>query len=107
MTANGGGNYTLNSLGDDSIQDGTTSEPLIRDYALYSGKNNNQYGSYGTKEISGKLPNGYGLYDMQGIVREWTQDANYSTTPFSNPMGNSTSTSVGGMGGIGIVTLAA
>ena len=48
-------------------------------------------------EVGTKLPNAFGLYDMNGNVSEWTQDwfgsLYYSTSPLSDPEGPATGTS--------------
>jgi len=73
-TEDGGGNYSASACnGTETIQDGV-SNPLLRDYAWYCGNLNNAYGANGSKEVGQKLPNGFGLYDMHGNVREWTAD---------------------------------
>ena len=73
-TPDGGGNYSANAChGTETIQDGV-SNPLLRGYAWYCGNRNNQYGGEGSKEVSQKLPNGFGLYDMHGNLWEWTAD---------------------------------
>ncbi len=55
----------------------------INDIAWYSGNNL----IFGTKPVSGKLPNALGLYDMIGNVREWNQDVYgaYSSANVTNP----------------------
>ena len=45
-------------------------ESRLGDYAWYIGNNRPS----GTKAVGGKLPNGWGLYDMHGNVWEWVQD---------------------------------
>ena len=40
----------------------------------YIGNFNNQYGGDWAKEVGQKIPNGYGLYDMQGNLTELTMD---------------------------------
>ena len=65
---------------------------------IYSGSNNidevawynvNSLGR--TKPVKGKLPNGYGLYDMSGNVWEWEWDwyGGYSSLAETNPTGPS------------------
>jgi len=41
--------------------------------------------------VGKKLPNGFGLFDMVGVVRTWTQDApsEYSTDPVTDPVQDS------------------
>jgi formylglycine-generating enzyme required for sulfatase activity len=69
-----GGTYSSQtSTGNETILDGVNN-PLLRDYAWYSGNNDNQYGVYGSKEVGQKLPNGFGLYDMHGNLSELNAD---------------------------------
>ena len=69
-TGNGsslGGTYSVNSCSPSvTIQDGV-SNPLLSDYAWFCG---NAGGL--SQEVAQKLPNDFGLYDMQGNLREWT-----------------------------------
>lgn len=48
---------------------GTNSEDELENYAWYAKNSGNK-----THEVKKKLPNGYGLYDMSGNVREWCSD---------------------------------
>ena len=50
----------------------------------------------GTKEVGGKLPNPWGLYDIHGNVNEWCLDwydaSYYSSSPNNDPFGSYTGT---------------
>ena len=48
---------------------GTNSEDELKNYAWYVKNSGNK-----THEVKKKLPNGYGLYDMSGNVKEWCSD---------------------------------
>ena len=77
------GTQTRWSFGDD--------ESRLGDYAWY-GDNNDPWG---TKAVGGKLPNGWGLYDMHGNVFEWVQDRGieldyYNRSPRVDPPGPDT-----------------
>jgi formylglycine-generating enzyme required for sulfatase activity len=56
------------------------------DYAWYSANSGNM-----TQDVAQLLPNGFGLYDMEGDVFEWCQDwyGSYPAGPVSNPQGPS------------------
>ena len=62
--------------GEEYIMD-NAGEMKFADYAWYCGNaNNNSTGTglYGAKEVGQKLPDNFGLYDMQGNVNEWVSD---------------------------------
>jgi formylglycine-generating enzyme required for sulfatase activity len=64
-----GGTYSSNDCNTSvTIQDGVSNPPLS-DYAWFCGNSNSS-----TQEVGTKLPNGFGLYDMHGNLREWTSD---------------------------------
>jgi formylglycine-generating enzyme required for sulfatase activity len=66
---------------------GTSDTTTLGSIGWYSGNSNNQ-----TRAVGGKLPNGYGLFDMSGNVWEWVRDLHggYSTEPQIDPTGAST-----------------
>ena len=80
------GTTTRWSLGDEDGNDVS----LLGNYAWYGGNDSPS----GTKAVGGKLPNGWGLYDMHGNVREWVQDwygrDYYNSSPRVDPQGPDT-----------------
>ena len=55
---------------------GTNVESELKDYAWYEANC-----GWKTHEVKKKLPNGYGLYDMSGNVRDWCWDRYENSTP--------------------------
>ena len=55
---------------------GTNVERELKDYAWYKANC-----GWTTHEVKKKLPNGYGLYDMSGNVRDWCWDRYENSTP--------------------------
>lgn len=66
------------------FHNGTDSTSLLTHIAWYWDNSSNQ-----THVVGGKAPNAFGLHDMLGNVREWTNDWNgpYSAEPQINPTG--------------------
>ena len=84
------GTSTRWSFGDD--------ESRLGDYAWYDCND-----GCNTKAVGGKLPNAWGLYDMQGNVWEWVQDwfewGYYNTSPRVDPPGPTSGAHRVGRGG--------
>ena len=64
---------------DIAVWAGTTDSEKLPDYAWY-GKNAENT----THAVKGKLPNGRGLYDMSGNVKEWCWDAWDGRSPYDS-----------------------
>ena len=74
-TSNGGGDYSADECtGFEVIEDGSSDFPLLSEYSWYCGNNDVNGHAYGSKEVGQLLPNGFGLYDMHGNIKEWTND---------------------------------
>jgi formylglycine-generating enzyme required for sulfatase activity len=71
--------YAARSLGKEEIWAGTSSESELGNYAWYFVNSKSQ-----AQEVGYKKPNGLGLHDMSGNVREWVEDCwheNYNGAP--------------------------
>jgi formylglycine-generating enzyme required for sulfatase activity len=71
---------------------GTDDFSLLGKIGWWGSNSNNQ-----TRPVGGKAPNGFGLHDMAGNVREWVNDRYssdyYATSPAQNPPGPASGTS--------------
>lgn len=93
-----GANSGFNNGKNPSFSDGTFDENL-NEIAWYAGNNTPS----GTKDVARKLPNRWGLYDMEGNVWEWVYDYIRSYTASAenspDPVGTLASSSRGFRGG--------
>lgn len=84
--------YAARSGGKDEKWPGTNHELELKDYAWY--ENLSIAGDRGVKSVGFKKPNGLGLYDMAGNVKEWVSDwwgsDYYISSPRDNPQGPAT-----------------
>jgi len=82
-----------------AFPDGTNDDALAVAIAWTSANSNNQ-----TQPVGQKLPNGFGLYDMQGNVFEWINDfynaSYYAVSPSVDPLGPSSGGSYVTRGGV-------
>lgn len=80
--------YAARSGGKSEKWAGTSDETTLEEYAWF-GKNSKEM----THKVGQKKPNGLGLYDMTGNVREWCQDwydpTYYGKSLKDNPVGGS------------------
>ena len=78
--------YAARSGGQNEKYAGTNDEESLEDFAWYRANSNGQ-----TRFIGMKKPNGLGLHDMSGNVREWCSDWHgkdyYNYSPRENPQG--------------------
>jgi formylglycine-generating enzyme required for sulfatase activity len=78
--------------GSAAIPAGTSDDAQVAAVAWYSA-NNGAAGTptFGTKAVGLKAPNGFGLHDMAGNVREWVadfySDTYYGASPIPDPLG--------------------
>ncbi|MBQ9238502.1 MAG: SUMF1/EgtB/PvdO family nonheme iron enzyme [Treponema sp.] len=87
---------------DKNVWAGTTDGTKLGEYAWYSANSGDK-----THEVMTKLPNGYGLYDMSGNVREWCWNWNggYPDDGVTDPKGNPSGTTRSTRGGSFINTI--